>query len=65
MPDSFSSETKAIKYLTNRFTDDGPNEIARYVELLRDNQEDDGEPRDSWWKDISGDDLVEWLFNNA
>ncbi len=56
---NFASETQAIDYLTHRFTDDGPTQIRSYVAALQaDMADEDGD----WWKDITGDDLAEWLF---
>ena len=58
----FKSKDQAIDYLTHRFTDDGPNEIAGYVEVLRAAMKDEGEAPGDWWKDVNGDDLAEWIF---
>lgn len=58
----FATEAEAIAYLTARFTDDGPADIARYVKALRDEHEDDGQSGSAWWDGISGDDLGEQLF---
>lgn len=59
----FNSETEAIAYLTQRFTDDSPAEIATYVTAIETDLINQGENPDLWWDGITGDELVEWVFD--
>jgi hypothetical protein len=61
-PQAFTSEADAINHLTARFTDDGPAEIATYVQVLKADMVDNDENPADWWKGIDGDELAETLF---
>lgn len=58
----FGSETEATTYLNERWSSDGPAEVARIIELGKAELAEQGEDPTLWWDGIPATELVDYLI---